>query len=216
MARRKRKENITGPLIVAVIFLGWVWTKHPFLGSAVLCGVGFAAFWWLTRERRRTRREFEMLKGQRRMIEATRHMSGPEFERVLAAFFREVGYVTKITGRAGDQGMDLMLRKDGRKVAVQAKRYAKPVGNRAVQEAIAARQFHGTDDAWVVTTSSFTKSAAELASPANVRLVDGVELSAWMSGPEDAEHRASDARSPTTSSVRDARSRAMWHPHPDD
>lgn len=207
MARRKRKQGIAGPLLVAAIFLGWVWTEHPVLGFISLCGVGFAAFWWLTRERRRARRELEMLKGQRRLIEATRHMSGPEFERVLAEFFGEVGYAAEVTGRAGDQGMDLMLRKNGRKVAVQAKRYAKPVGNRAVQEVISARQFHGTDDAWVVTTSSFTSSAADLASKGNVRLVDGVELAAWMSGTRETKPEMP---------AQEYRERGTWYSHPDD
>jgi restriction system protein len=211
MARKKKKGGVAGPLVLVVASSMWVWTQHPFLGAVSLGVVGFAAFWWLTRKRRAARRELELLEGRRRLVEATGHMSGPEFERVLAVFFRRAGYAADVTGRSGDQGMDLMLRKDGRKVAVQAKRYAKPVGNRAVQEALAARQFHRTDDAWVVTTSSFTPGAAELASRANVRLIDGAELAAWMSETEKTKPRA-----PAAGSVREARKRAMWHPHPDD
>ena len=59
---------------------------------------------------------------------------------------------------------------------MQAKSDAKPVGNKAVQEAFAAQAFYGTRAAWVVTDSTFTAGAIAQAKPCGVRLVDGAEL----------------------------------------
>lgn len=106
-------------------------------------------------------------------------MTGVEFEVYLGRLLRNQGYETAGTPASHDQGADLILHKEGRRVVVQAKRWAGPVGNKAVQETIAAKMFYKADDAWLVTNSTFTKSARQLAGQCEVRLVDGTELRSW-------------------------------------
>lgn len=65
-------------------------------------------------------------------------LSGVEFEEFLAGLFRAQGYAVELTPATGDYGADLILSKDGRRIAVQAKRYAGSVGVAAVQEALPA------------------------------------------------------------------------------
>jgi Restriction endonuclease len=60
-----------------------------------------------------------------------------------------------------------------RTAIIQAKFYKPPVGNVAVQEVHAAKTHYGADQAWVVTNSRFTRSARELATTTDVRLLDG-------------------------------------------
>nr|WP_283771188.1 restriction endonuclease [Pseudomonas syringae] len=67
-----------------------------------------------------------------------------------------------------------------RDVRMQARRAKTPLGNSAVQQAISAKAFYGCDDAMVVTNSWFTKSAKELATTANVRLVDREGLQTYL------------------------------------
>jgi hypothetical protein len=50
-----------------------------------------------------------------------RALAGVEFECFLAAVFEELGYSVTTTKASGDQGVDLILARDGVKVAVQAK-----------------------------------------------------------------------------------------------
>lgn len=102
-----------------------------------------------------------------------RQQSGGAFERKLARMFRHLGYAVERTQASNDHGADLLLRKRRRTIAVQAKRYGRPVGNKAVQEAFAAQAYYGTDEAWVVTDSTFTRGALAQAGPCEVRLVDG-------------------------------------------
>lgn len=104
-------------------------------------------------------------------------MSGIQFEQRLAAYFVNKGYKVQTTATSGDHGADLILEIGKRKIAIQAKRYGKQsVGNKAIQEAISGKIMYDCDEAWVITTSTFTKSACELAKKANVRLIDRSKL----------------------------------------
>ena len=105
-------------------------------------------------------------------------LSGPEFEIHIAKLLRSDGYNVAGTPKTGDQGADLIAKKDGKTIIVPAKRHQGPVGNKAVQEVIGAVTFYGGDEGWVVTNSTFTTSAKALAQKAGIRLVDGRALQA--------------------------------------
>lgn len=103
-------------------------------------------------------------------------MAGIEFEGFLVLLFKNLNYKTILTKASGDQGADLIIEKNNIQYAVQAKRYTGTVGNKAVQEVISGKNYYNTDEAMVVTTSEFTKSAKELADVSNVILVDKYKL----------------------------------------
>ncbi len=97
-------------------------------------------------------------------------MSGPEFESAVCALFKAMGYAVHATRQSGDQGIDVIAEKGSVKIGIQAKCYASAVGNAAVQEAVAGKVFYGCGKAMVVTNSTFTKSAVELAAANGVIL----------------------------------------------
>lgn len=107
-------------------------------------------------------------------------MNGYDFEKFLAELFRTAGYDVEETKLSGDQGADLFAIRFGKKIVIQAKNYSGSVGNFAVQEVIAAKNFYSCDDAMVVTNSYFTKSAIELAGATSVRLVNRLELQKYL------------------------------------
>ena len=74
-----------------------------------------------------------------------------------------LGYSVEVTRYRGDYGADLVVRKGGQKTAVQAKRWKKRVGLKAVQEAVAAKAMYGCDHALVVANREFTQQARRLA-----------------------------------------------------
>ena len=86
---------------------------------------------------------------------------------VLQAF---AGAEIQTTPRSGDHGADLLIRLGSVVVALQAKRYIGVVGNAAVQEIFAAKQFYDADFAMVVTTSRYTQPAQVLAAKLEVTL----------------------------------------------
>jgi len=87
-----------------------------------------------------------------------------------------LGYTVVQTSLSGDQGADLIISKNGEKTVVQAKKYAGKVSNKAIQEIAAAKDHYKAQKAIVITNSSFTKSAIDLALSNNVELWDGLKL----------------------------------------
>jgi hypothetical protein len=104
-------------------------------------------------------------------------LSGVDFEVYLARLLKKLGF-EDVTGTpaTGDQGADLLARKDGRKIAIQAKRYKGSVGNEAVQEVVGALKFYKADEGWVITSGRFTQPARALAQANGIHLVDGWDL----------------------------------------
>ena len=88
-----------------------------------------------------------------------------------------MGSTVQIIGKAGDQGGDLIINKDGQRTLVQAKRYKGNVPNAAVQEAVAAMKYYDCNRSVVATSSEFTSEAQELAKANNVELIDNTILS---------------------------------------
>lgn len=113
-------------------------------------------------------------------ISEIENMDGFQFEHYLAALFKHQGYKVDVTSSRGDYGADLIIKKDSNTIAVQAKRYSTSVGIKAVQEILGAASYYQTNEAWVVATNKFTKQARELASRANVKLIDKDKLIAMI------------------------------------
>ena len=108
-------------------------------------------------------------------------LSGVEFETFISKILKKNGYAdVSGTPATGDQGADILAKKDGKTIVIQAKRWEGTVGNKAVQEVIGALKFYGGDEGWVVTNSLFTSSAKALAQKANIKLVDGNDLKDWV------------------------------------
>lgn len=105
----------------------------------------------------------------------TKH-NGYEFEDYLKDLFTCIGYTVLQTPLSGDQGADLIMSKDGEKTVLQAKKYNGAVSNKAVQEIVAAKSHYNASKAIVVTSSTFTKSAIDLALSNGVELWDGQKL----------------------------------------
>jgi Restriction endonuclease len=99
-------------------------------------------------------------------------MDGRTFEVFLSTLFRHLGYSVEVTRYRGDYGADLVVKRGGRKTAVQAKRWKKRVGLKAVQEAVAAKAMYGCEGALVVANRDFTQQARRLARANKVELWD--------------------------------------------
>ena len=108
--------------------------------------------------------------------EATPELSPRDFEAHCSALLQRQGWNTSLTEITGDQGIDIVAERNGLKLVFQCKQYSNPVGNKAVQEAHAGKDFLGADMAVVVTNASFTTSAKELGASLNVLLLHHTQL----------------------------------------
>ena len=139
------------------------------------------------REEQKRQRIESLLRGDT-VQDKINYMSGVEFEKFMADLFRQKGYAVKGTPASGDQGIDLILPDyDGKRVAVQLKRWSGPVGNAVVGATFGGMAHYRADEGWIITTSTFTRSARELARSTRVRLIDGKELAEWLKGLREQE-----------------------------
>ncbi|MFJ8246944.1 restriction endonuclease [Peribacillus asahii] len=118
----------------------------------------------------------ELVKENKLTFKNIEQMTGVEFEYFLVELLQNIGYRAEVTKTSGDQGVDIIAKKQGKIYAIQAKRYTGSVGNKAVQEVVSGKEFYGADISWVITNSSFTPSAVNLASKTNTLLWDGTKL----------------------------------------
>jgi restriction system protein len=139
-----------------------MWPAFALLGAVALVSAIVPAFpVWLRRRRH----------SQAGMEDVDR-MPGREFEHYLGLLFERLGYSVEVTKAHGDYGADLLVKQDGRRILVQAKRWTKPVGIHAIQEAAAARPYYKADAALVVSNRFFTPAARQLARANQVQLWD--------------------------------------------
>lgn len=98
-------------------------------------------------------------------------MSPADFEIFCAEELRRNGWMARVTMQSRDQGVDVVAEKQGLRVVLQCKLYSGPVGNKAVQEAVAARGYEKADYGVVVTNNRYTEPAEQLASTNGIVLL---------------------------------------------
>ncbi|MDE0267036.1 MAG: restriction endonuclease [Thaumarchaeota archaeon] len=174
--KKKKRRRSKAIAVLLVLFLLWFTYTQVSSGLAFLVIIilvpSLAAF-FILRRRRRSRAKrvlFEM------GVQNLDQMDGIAFEHFLEALFTRLGYESEATQASGDYGVDVLLHKNGKRIAVQAKHYSSPVGLSAVQEAHTGTKYYEADEAWVITNNGFTKAARELADKTGVRLITGPEL----------------------------------------
>ncbi|TNJ34832.1 restriction endonuclease [Arenimonas terrae] len=109
-------------------------------------------------------------------------LSWRQFESLVAEWFHRQGYQVVETGGGGpDGGIDLILRKGGRKELVQCKHWKRrQVSVTTVREMWGLLQHHQADGVWIVCTGEFTADAATFAAGKPVHLVTGAQLGSLM------------------------------------
>lgn len=105
------------------------------------------------------------------------HEKGLNLEMECKEILESNSWSVQTTPKSNDQGADLIAQKGLIKLIIQCKNYDKPVGNDAVQQALAAKTFFGGTIAAVVSVSGFTMSALELSKKTEVLLMNLSDLS---------------------------------------
>ncbi len=124
-----------------------------------------------------------MTLSQDELLSYLRQMDVYEFEHLVADVWEQRGWETRVTTGSGDRGIDVIATKESpflQKQIIQAKRYKQEnsVGSPDIQQySSLQKQEPNVDSVVIVTTSSFSRQAREIANKLNVKLVDGTDLS---------------------------------------
>ncbi|MBB2758840.1 UNVERIFIED_ORG: restriction system protein [Xanthomonas campestris] len=101
-----------------------------------------------------------------------------QFELLLGEAFRRQGYGVEETGLGGaDGGIDLILRKDGRRTLVQCKQWKRQqVGVSVVREMYGLLAHHQAHAVKIVCIDSYTKDAERFAEGKPIELIGGEQF----------------------------------------
>ncbi len=111
-------------------------------------------------------------------LQTLNETSWREFELLVGQFFQQQGYTVRQLAQTGpDDGIDLVVIKDGDKYLVQCKQWrATRVGVKVVRELLGAIAAKGAVGGFVVTSGEFTESASDFVRGRNIELIDGREI----------------------------------------
>ena len=112
----------------------------------------------------------------RKLREHWMSLSGTEFERELETLYRSLGYRVESTPSSGDQGVDLVLRKDGKTTVVQCKSHQSPVGPAIARELFGSLVHFGADNAILACTGGFTRGVKEFVRGKPIALISASDL----------------------------------------
>ncbi|WP_125607209.1 restriction endonuclease [Lapidilactobacillus bayanensis] len=108
-------------------------------------------------------------------------MNGLDFENYTAKLLEKSGFENVVvTPATRDQGVDITAKLDGETYGFQCKRYDHPVDNSAVQEIFTGCAFYHLQNPVVITNTTFSPSAQELATGVGVEMVDRDVLGQWL------------------------------------
>ena len=106
-----------------------------------------------------------------------------EFEQLVAETFRRRGFAVAETQHGADGGVDLIISKQNKTYLVQCKQWkAFKVGVNIVRELYGVMAAEGAIGGYVVTCGQFTDQARAFAEGLELHLIDGAQLSEWISG----------------------------------
>jgi restriction system protein len=107
-------------------------------------------------------------------------MTGLEFERYIAKLLKTKGYNHIKLTEEYDYGIDIIAIKDGATWGIQVKRYSGLVKAIAVRQVVTALKKYHCDRAMVISNSTYSKVAKELARSNECVLVDRKLLTDWI------------------------------------
>lgn len=130
-------------------------------------------------------------------------MTGIEFEHYAAALLGNEGFKNvKVTPPSGDNGVDIVAERAGRRYAIQAKRYKGTVSRRAVSDAVAGMRPYNCNACMVITSGHLSTKALAFAANHNCEVVDRDLLADWI-----MRFQTSEAHSTCTAILPDGRAR---------
>ncbi|MBS7456014.1 restriction endonuclease [Coralloluteibacterium stylophorae] len=162
-----------------------------------LCWLAALVSWAKQRHRRR-------LLETRTGLDSLAAIGWRDFERLVGEAFRRQGYAVEETGLGGaDGGIDLILRRDGRRTLVQCKQWRRQqVPVNVVREMFGLLAHHRADAVLIAALGGFTPDAARFAAGKPITLIDGPALLAMVRRVQ-GEPSAADTAAPLRTEAND-------------
>lgn len=192
VAKRKENRSLIAWLVIIFFAIGCIWfgVQSDSIGAAIgiffVIGLYPLIFLWGWAsddkpEQTSLHMQYDSYKNQMRYYHYWQRkkdknhwnkMSGHAFEQAVANLFRSIGFTAEVSRRGGDGGVDIILEKASRRIAVQCKRYKSAVGPHVMRDLWGTMHYLGFDEGCIVTTTGFTKGVTDFAVGKKIYLVD--------------------------------------------
>lgn len=100
------------------------------------------------------------------------NLDGHEFEEAVAVVYRKKGYEAVVSKQGGDKGIDIILTRENKKIAVQCKAHNKPVSPSVVRDLYGTMNHFGYSEGILVSRNGFTVGVYEFAKDKPIELVN--------------------------------------------
>lgn len=105
-----------------------------------------------------------------------KNLSGHEFEDEVAALYRRQGYNAKVSKQGGDGGVDIVLEKNGERIAVQCKAHKNPVSPAVIRDLYGTMISKNYHKGLLVSLNGFTSGTKSFAAGKPIQLIELKDL----------------------------------------
>jgi restriction system protein len=109
---------------------------------------------------------------QMKRIDYWMNLDGHEFEEAVASVYRNLGYKAEVSKQGGDGGIDIILTKENKRIAVQCKAHKKPVGPAVARDLFGTMNHYGYEEGILVSRNGFTVGVYEFVKDKPIKLVN--------------------------------------------
>jgi hypothetical protein len=113
---------------------------------------------------------------QQKKEEYWNSLKGVKFEKALERLYSDLGYSVHRTKASYDEGIDLVLQKDNKKIIVQCKGHEKPIGVGAIRDLYGTMMHSGAESAVLACPVGFTEGVRKFAKGKPIELLAAKEL----------------------------------------
>ncbi len=179
--RRRKAIHYSEPFVVvlalfAVALLLWGFLTALIIAILATLAMAGYVFYRLEMRRQAYKRWFDNNRGRKNIQE----MAPLKLESFTGELFTRLGYQAIVTKASGDNGIDVIAKKDGKLYVIQVKQTGKAVGSPTIQTLCGSMLHAGADYGICLAPSGFTRQAREFASDKNVTLLDMNDIEALL------------------------------------
>lgn len=171
-SKSRRHSDAKISLVATIILLTLIYVHRNGIVQLLLITILCVSAYFITIKSTTLYKRYRVIHKHGIGLSSVDKMSGIEFELFVASLLRKQGYTNVKLTEKYDYGVDIIASKDGIQWGIQVKRYSGLVKADAVRQVVTALRKYNCSRAMVITNSSYSKVAIELARTNHCLLID--------------------------------------------
>ncbi len=171
MLHYNKKQNNNALFIILILIFAVAWLHGIRLLNLIYIALGIIIFLIIFK----LIHQIVKIKNENKFKKID-NLNGPEFEHYIAKLLSANGFHNVTLTEKYDFGVDIIAKKNGIIYGIQVKRYSNLVKASAIRQVVTGLKVYKCDQAMVITNSSYSNVAKQLAQANNCILIDRKRL----------------------------------------